>query len=64
MDKYQEVIDMLNARFRLFDPKFDAVKFVPPRVLEEARQFMEIAGMFPSDEEIKSDLRKGDCDGI
>lgn len=64
MDKYQEVIDLLNARLKLFDPEFDAVKFVPPRVLEEAKQFMEIAGMFPSDEEIKSDLRKGGRDGV
>jgi chromatin segregation and condensation protein Rec8/ScpA/Scc1 (kleisin family) len=60
MDKYEELIAFLNQRFRLFDPKFDAGKFVPPRVLERADEFMRIAGMFPSDEEIKAELLQGE----
>ena len=60
MSKYDEVIALLNERFRLFDPEFDAVKFVPPRVLKEAEEFMRIAGMFPSDEEIKAELLQGE----
>lgn len=66
MSKYDEAIELLNQKFRLFDPEFDAVKFVPPRVLDEMQKWMELAELFPSGEDImadlniKSDLTKGE----